>query len=167
MKSLSLAEAGALAASPLRAVGPDAVASEPADAGDTGRRWRFALESLWERKLDEVIALSKACNGVSDADDGPDAVASLPSLGLHHRASRAYEELTGIAEAIERIDAGIYGLCEGCGQPMSHDWLAHYPQIRCCDGCSLLSPRPEPSAARLEASASGECRSSCGTTWPA
>jgi RNA polymerase-binding transcription factor DksA len=102
-------------------------------------RWRAVLDGLWRRKLDEVIALSAACDGIFVADH--DRLAGRPassSLRLRDRANRAFEDLAAVEDAIARTDDGSYGLCGTCGQPMSEEWLAEEPQIRHCPDCALL-----------------------------
>jgi DnaK suppressor protein len=100
--------------------------------------WRLALNSAWQRKIDEVIALSMASGGVtSEAEWGP-ADQDVPvSSRLHARTERAYHEVAAIEEAIARIDAGTYGMCDGCGQIMSDEWLADMPETQYCPDCSL------------------------------
>jgi len=105
MQKLSRGDSGA-AVLTLASPGRDEVAAAPARAAARPLRSRFALESLWERKLDEVITLAAACQGVSAADDDPPAgEAAMPSLRLYRRAARAYEDLAAIAEAVDRARA--------------------------------------------------------------
>ena len=167
MKNLLQSEAGTLGL-PLVSSDLDAAAPAPASSPGVGRRWRFTLETLWERKLDEVVALAGGCVGLSAAgDDLPADGASLLSLRLYGRAARASEDLAAIADAIERVDAGTYGLCAGCSQPMPDEWLGHDPQVLQCPACSLPAPRSEPSGADFAAVTDVLCRSNCTTSWPA
>jgi RNA polymerase-binding protein DksA len=39
---------------------------------------------------------------------------------------------TDVAEAIERLDQGIYGMCEDCGKPIALDRLKANPAARTC-----------------------------------
>jgi RNA polymerase-binding transcription factor DksA len=113
--------------------------AQPDRAEPDGARWRSVLDGLWRRKLDEVIALSAACDGTFAAD--PDRFADGPassSLRLRDRANRAFADLAAVEDAIARTDDGSYGLCAACGQPMSEEWLAEEPQIRHCPECALL-----------------------------
>jgi DnaK suppressor protein len=113
-------------------------------SADAGPRWRLTLERHWSEKLDEVIALTAACEGTSAAgDDVPVDTALLLSPQLHARAAAAYEELGDLADAIARVDDGTYGRCEGCGESLADDWLAREPTMRYCRGCligALVSP---------------------------
>jgi len=45
------------------------------------------------------------------------------------------ETLDGIAEALERLDAGRYGLCRGCGAPISARRLQALPFATRCRDC--------------------------------
>jgi hypothetical protein len=157
-KILSLAEAGTPGPTVTNA-DLDAIASMPAGGVASPLRRRFTLESMWERKLDEVVVLAGACQGVSAAGDDPvPDGATLPSLRLFRRAVSAYEELTAIADAIDRIDGGSYGACVLCGQPMPDEQLVSDPLARYCRRCSVPAPR-DGSVAQVVAIASRSCRS--------
>ena len=43
-----------------------------------------------------------------------------------------HEELDGVEKALERLDAGTYGLCDTCGNPIDDAVLAETPQARSC-----------------------------------
>jgi hypothetical protein len=47
-------------------------------------------------------------------------------------ASALREELDGVERALERLDAGTYGLCDSCGNPIDDAVLAEMPQARSC-----------------------------------
>ncbi len=47
-------------------------------------------------------------------------------------ASSLREELDGVELALERLDAGSYGLCDSCGNPIDDSVLAEMPQARSC-----------------------------------
>ena len=96
---------------------------------DAGRRWRPVLERRWDRKVDEVIALTAAC------EELPAGTATAPYRQLHARAAVAHDELGALVDALTRIDDGTYGRCEGCARPIADDWLAHDPAIRLCPDC--------------------------------
>jgi hypothetical protein len=101
-------------------------------------RWRFTLQAMWERKLDEVLALAGTRQGLSPAGD---KLAGGQTSQPPSRAGRAFEELGTIADAINRIDLGTYGLCKGCEQPMKDEWLARHPESIFCDACAMPRPR--------------------------
>jgi len=47
-------------------------------------------------------------------------------------ASALREELDGVEGALERLDAGTYGLCDTCGNTIDDAVLADAPQARSC-----------------------------------
>ncbi len=107
------------------------------DSSYLGRvRRRAALDALWQRKLEECVALSAACSGTASVGDDqlakPTALPSLPA-----RTTRAFEDLAAIEDAVARIDDGTYGLCATCGQRMPEEWLTEEPQARHCPDCAL------------------------------
>ncbi len=113
------------------------------------RHWRAALESRWTMVLEEAILLSRACDEAwqAGAHDTPDpGNASLARIMA--RTERAYQDLADIGAAIDKLDTGSFGICEGCGRPMSPDWLADEPQVRQCPDCALLLVRWRPTSAR-------------------
>ncbi|MEX1218075.1 MAG: TraR/DksA C4-type zinc finger protein [Acidimicrobiales bacterium] len=48
------------------------------------------------------------------------------------RAAIFREELDGVELALDRLDAGTYGMCETCGNPIDDALLAEIPQARSC-----------------------------------
>jgi RNA polymerase-binding transcription factor len=116
-------------------------------------RWRLALDSAWRRKMDEVIALSKAFCGLTSDDGGSPANRGVRvSSRLHARTECAYDELVAIEDAIARIDDGTYGMCASCNRIMSDEWLADKPEVRYCPDCAL---RRGKAAARLARGSAG------------
>lgn len=66
--------------------------------------------------------------------DQPSAVTSVVDREL---AARLREELDGIENALARLDAGTYGICEFCQTPLDDEILARTPQASRC-GAHLL-----------------------------
>jgi len=139
---------------------PAGVALRSPASGDSSirpglTRWRVALEGSWQRKIDEIVALSRATCGLS-ADPGETLAVpgARSSRRLGARASRAYEELAAIESAMARVDDGTYGICAGCDQPMGEEWLADKPETRYCPDCSLRlvtwRPRSKQTVAGLQ-----------------
>ena len=54
-------------------------------------------------------------------------------------ATRA--EVEKIKQAIVRIDAGTYGICQGCGEPIKPERLAVMPYATLCIRCAETSQR--------------------------
>jgi DnaK suppressor protein len=107
-------------------------------AAGSGLRWRPTLQRRWERKLEDVIALAGACQGMSAAGDvRPGDGAALPSFQLYCRTAAALEDLAAIADAIHRADAGAYGLCDRCKRQITDHSLSRDPLRQYCAACSL------------------------------
>lgn len=91
-----------------------------------------------KRELEAAIAQLQTENeSVSSQaqDPGDQAIsAAFESLksSLHNNE---YEEYKMIEKALEMIDAGTYGLCADCGQPISEKRLQSYPNATRCIVC--------------------------------
>lgn len=118
------------------------------DAGEV-RHWRAALESRWTRALEEIIVLSRACAEAWQASADNTADPAPVSLArLNDRTERAYQDLSDIGAAIDKLHTGSFGICEGCERPMPPDWLADEPQVPRCPDCSLRMVRWRPTPVR-------------------
>ena len=115
--------------------------------------WAGASEALAADRADttaRIAALTRECDGIVDAaalgatDDEHDPegatiaferaqIASLLEQGRRH--------LADLDEAIRRVEAGTYGRCDHCGQPITAERLAARPAARTCIGCAAR-PRP-------------------------
>lgn len=63
------------------------------------------------------------------ADSGQVAAEQGESMAL---AGKLREQLDDVALALDKLDAGTYGLCETCGQPIGADRLEAMPAARFC-----------------------------------
>jgi DnaK suppressor protein len=50
-------------------------------------------------------------------------------------AARAEEAMADVEHALERLEDGTYGWCEGCGAPMPFERLQAIPWARLCVAC--------------------------------
>ena len=50
-------------------------------------------------------------------------------------AARAHEAVADVEYALERLENGTYGWCEGCGVPMPFERLEAIPWARLCVAC--------------------------------
>ena len=53
-------------------------------------------------------------------------------------ASSLHESLGEVEHAIEKLEAGTYGVCENCGKPISDARLEAMPTSRFCIDCASL-----------------------------
>jgi DnaK suppressor protein len=63
------------------------------------------------------------------ADSGQVAAEQGESMAL---AGRLREQLDDVARALDKLDAGTYGLCEACGEAITADRLEAMPAARYC-----------------------------------
>jgi DnaK suppressor protein len=49
---------------------------------------------------------------------------------------RAQRRIVELDEALDRLDAGRYGICVGCGEPIAPDRLDARPSARTCIVCA-------------------------------
>ena len=62
----------------------------------------------------------------------PDAAPGRDSLALERRRQ---ERLSAILAALRRVDAGTYGICLGCRDPIPYARLAAIPETPTCIDC--------------------------------
>ena len=106
--------------------------------------YRKRLEDEQARLLHAVGFLEKENPGsISDelgelAEGGTDNHLGDTATALYDREldegleEGARETLVEIEAALQRIDAGTYGNCEGCGKPIGGERLAAIPWARLC-----------------------------------
>jgi len=78
---------------------------------------------------------------------GDQHLADHASEMLDREVDESLEENAGlivreIDAALERIDAGTYGVCAGCGQPIPEERLAAVPYAVRCVPCKREDERP-------------------------
>ena len=103
------------------------------------KKMELIKEALLARKkeLEEAIKQLQSDSDVSDQtqDPGDQATsAALESLksSLHNNE---FEEFKMIEKALQMIDAGTYGICADCNQPISEKRLKSYPNATRCILC--------------------------------
>lgn len=80
---------------------------------------------------------------ISDSGDGSgDDLVDAGSKAFEREqdmfvVEKVRESLEQIERAITRIDAGSYGICEECGQPIGRARLEAFPRATLCMGCKL------------------------------
>lgn len=99
---------------------------------------RASLESERQRlesELGEIAELAKTTE--QNFDDASEV------LTEHDEDQILTGELTGFLNEVEaalaRLDAGTYGICESCGEPIDADRLEAVPTARTCIRCANAS----------------------------
>ena len=76
--------------------------------------------------------------GEDQADTGSKALEREQELTL---LSNVRETLQQTEHALERLDMGIYGNCESCGQPIGKARLQAFPRATLCVTCKQRDER--------------------------
>lgn len=101
------------------------------EAKQTLEERRAALLHLVERGVAEERS------GAALQEDRSDQIASDEMSEIVDRlSSREQRELHEVESALQRIVAGTYGRCEGCGQAIGRQRLRALPETRFCMSCS-------------------------------
>jgi DnaK suppressor protein len=117
------------------------------DCVDQDRR---ALEAEREQTLRRLVHLSDDFDAVvsatrdSNADDEHDpegATIAFERSQVGALIRQAQLHLAEIDAAVQRLDAGTYGRCQGCGEPIGQARLAARPVARTCIGCAVPNRR--------------------------
>jgi RNA polymerase-binding transcription factor len=109
---------------------------------------RSELQSEAQRLRDELVASGEALDGLMrDSGDGAgddDADTGTKNITREHEmalAANAREMLYQTERAIERLDAGTYGLCENCGNPIGKARMQAFPRATLCVECKQQQER--------------------------
>jgi DnaK suppressor protein len=76
--------------------------------------------------------------GDDDADAGSKAFEREQELALRQNAQDLLDQGD---RALSRIDAGTYGVCESCGQPIGKARLQAFPRATLCVACKQREER--------------------------
>ncbi len=91
----------------------------------------------------EAQVADRLTNGLSDAGDD-EADVGVKTFERDHEyamTSTARNLLEQTEKALTRIDAGTYGVCESCGQPIGKARLVAYPRAVLCVTCKQREER--------------------------
>ena len=88
-----------------------------------------------ERELEAIIESSGSA-GTDDEHDPEGATLAFERQHLAALVSQARGHLAQIDAAMLRLADGSYGICEGCGQPISEARLAARPVTTLCITCA-------------------------------
>ncbi|MFI6144553.1 TraR/DksA family transcriptional regulator [Streptomyces sp. NPDC051109] len=104
----------------------------------------------------QIAALKRDFDGIVEAnalvavDDEHDPEGSSTAFERAHVAallSRAAEHLQEIDRALDRLERGEYGWCEGCGERIAAARLEARPEASACVRCAEAHHRHGPGAA--------------------
>jgi DnaK suppressor protein len=87
-----------------------------------------------ERDLRAVFEASASSNA-DDEHDPEGATIAFERAQLTAVLGAARQRAADLTDAIDRLDAGRYGVCESCGEPIPAARLTARPAARTCVGC--------------------------------
>jgi RNA polymerase-binding protein DksA len=87
------------------------------------------------RDLDEVFAAA-ADVATDDEHDPEGATIAWERSRTQALIEQADAHLADIAAALEKLDAGTYGVCETCGEPIGEERLEARPAVKTCIDCA-------------------------------
>jgi len=90
--------------------------------------------------FDSVVAASLDTNA-DDEHDPEGATIAFERSQIGALIGQVRHHLAEIDAAVARIDAGSYGTCENCGQPIGDARLEARPTARACIGCASRDRR--------------------------
>ncbi|MBI3685743.1 MAG: TraR/DksA C4-type zinc finger protein [Actinobacteria bacterium] len=99
------------------------------------------LRAEYERTmadLNDVQHFVRDGAGDDQADTGTKTLEREQELSIAHNR---LDLLTQIERAIERIDGGTYGICEGCGKAIAKARLQAFPSATLCVECKQREER--------------------------
>ena len=104
------------------------------------RKLLLDLRRRYAEKVDQLAeeAFTPDAGGVSASPSHLGDVGSVyynqeVSLDLLENEREALQEIN---EALDRIDRGVYGMCEECGEPIARERLELLPYTRYCVACA-------------------------------
>jgi DnaK suppressor protein len=88
----------------------------------------------------EFVGIAEAASEPGTDDEHDPEGATLAFERQHTAALRAQalDQIAEIDAAIGRLDAGAYGICVRCGQPVGEERLAARPAAATCVRCARL-----------------------------
>lgn len=93
---------------------------------------------LAEAELDVLLRDAGDGAGADEADAGTMTAERVHEIAL---ANNAHASLEQAQHALEQLDAGTYGICENCGQPIGKLRLQARPRATLCMPCQAKQDR--------------------------
>jgi RNA polymerase-binding protein DksA len=85
--------------------------------------------------FDDVVTAARDTNA-DDEHDPEGATIAFERSQVGALVRQAKDHLAEVDAAIERLEAGTYGTCERCGEPIAEGRLEARPVARTCIGCA-------------------------------
>ena len=92
-----------------------------------------------ERDFTSTVEAAVSANA-DDEHDPEGATIAFERQQLAAHIDRARDQLRQVDAALARLDAGEFGICTRCGQPVAADRLAARPTASTCIACAGRRP---------------------------
>ncbi|MET9000673.1 TraR/DksA C4-type zinc finger protein [Amycolatopsis sp. NPDC004169] len=93
------------------------------------------LVTALARQRDDIVAASRFDSG-DDEHDPEGATIAFERAQVQALLRQAQDDLAALGKAADRVDAGVYEVCERCGGPIAEDRLLALPATRICITCA-------------------------------
>jgi DnaK suppressor protein len=100
----------------------------------------FARVDALSRSMDDIVSASVTANA-DDEHDPEGSTIAFERAQVAALLAQARAHLAESAEALARLDAGDYGICERCGEPIARQRLLARPTARACIDCAGAAKR--------------------------
>jgi RNA polymerase-binding protein DksA len=94
------------------------------------------LEAQLAELEDRLSRIERDLGEAPDADSSERAVQMEDDEALEGQAAVISNEIASVRRALERIDAGTYGHCVKCGEPIAEGRLKARPEAALCIACA-------------------------------
>jgi DnaK suppressor protein len=97
------------------------------------------LNRLAELEREFAAIVTSASEGSAGGDDEHDPEGATVAFERQHvaaLAAQAHDHLAAIDAALQKIDSGIYEICDICGDPIGEERLAARPASLICVRCA-------------------------------
>ncbi|HWD05932.1 MAG TPA: TraR/DksA C4-type zinc finger protein [Amycolatopsis sp.] len=93
------------------------------------------LAAALERQRDEIVAAAEFTSP-DDEHDPEGTTIAFERAQVQALLQQTQDDLAALAQAAERVRAGVYGVCERCGGPITEGRLTALPATRICITCA-------------------------------
>ncbi|MDX2556174.1 MULTISPECIES: TraR/DksA family transcriptional regulator [Streptomyces] len=107
----------------------------------------LARAAALSRDFDGIVA-ANALIAVDDEHDPEGGTTAFERAHVAALIAQAREHLEELDRALERLDRGHYGRCEGCGMTITPERLEIRPAATMCVRCAGSDTRPPPRTGR-------------------
>ncbi|WP_326560302.1 TraR/DksA family transcriptional regulator [Micromonospora sp. NBC_01796] len=99
------------------------------------RQQAEAQATALDGDLRSLFEASRSSNA-DDEHDPEGSTIAFERAQLTAVMDAARRQIAELDVALQRLDAGTYGVCEGCGRPIPAERLAVRPSARTCVACA-------------------------------